>query len=134
MLGELRDVVDALERLTERLEHLHARETETAALLRGLSLNNVLFSGSITIPSSGVWSKDFSVPFAAVGLYATAALTVTNDAGADSAGPGAAGPGICHVPASSFVQRNIAGRTVSIYGAAGTVVDLEVLAKGDTAK
>jgi hypothetical protein len=131
-MRELRELAKSLDLYLARLDLVAARMTETADLVRGLVLNDVLFSGSVVLDAYGRWSISFQAPFAQVAALnpSAAVLTVTNAPMADSAPP--QGSGVAHIPASSFSRRNIAGRAVTLYGTAGTVVDLEVLTRPDT--
>jgi hypothetical protein len=132
VIKELRHLAESLDAYLARLELIAGRMTETADLVRGLVVNDVLFSGSVVLDAFGRFTMTFQAPYAQVAALnpSAAILTVTNAPMADSAP--SQGSGVTHIPASSFSRRNIAGREVTLYGTAGTVVDLEVLTKPDT--
>lgn len=96
--------------------------SQLVAALRGMTINNVLDAEVAVIPATGVWSRDFSVPFASVAISSAAAVTVAADAPQASAP--AAGPASQVIVGGAVL--NISGRTLSVYGAAGTQISVQV--------
>lgn len=116
--------------LAEWAKGLTAKMTELVSLARSGQLNNVLYSGTIKIPTEGYKSLDFSVPFASVAVQASA---TSGDVTVHSAGPENTAPiegvGLITVAPDGFVCIPLTGNQLTIYGAAGDLVYVAVLSK-----
>lgn len=108
----------AVAELRTQLENQSTRLTEIASEIRGLSLNHVLWSELITIPSSGSLHRDTSTPYASIGLWAYGTDQVTIDSGSEGLGAPAGGIGVIIVPGKAGIVWPLVGTTVSIYGTA----------------
>ena len=132
MTGALHDLADTLraaEALTERLELASSRMTEAAALLGGLQINDVLWSGSGQLHSSGLWSRTFRVPYAAVAVsnrQATTPLYVVADRPARNRAPA---PDLSTSPVAPSPPATSPAAQIQIIGSSGNLFDIEVLAR-----
>jgi hypothetical protein len=106
------------------LDTIKDQLSEAVAALRGMAINQVLDTETATIDGTGVWTRDFVVPFASV------AIRCTNPVVAATGPPQVAAP---TGPASQAVSRgavfNMSGRELSVYGPAGTQISLQIFAK-----
>lgn len=110
------------------LARLEGRMSDFVAQLRGMAVNDVLASELATIGSTGIWSRDWEVPFAAVAVANFGpSLVLTSDPPQGQAPSG--GPGAHRVGNGGFAVLNITGRTVTLYGVAGAQVSLQVFTK-----
>jgi hypothetical protein len=127
-LRELADAVEKIGALAERYESIDRHLTDAVAALRGLSINEILWSGCGVTDANGQWRKEFTVPCASVAVLNTSAapLQVVADTPGDAPGTGA---GIHNVAAGKFGRWNLAGRAVQIIGAAGSSFQVEVYAR-----
>ncbi|HJW61415.1 MAG TPA: hypothetical protein VJ931_17425 [Actinomycetota bacterium] len=112
------DVALALNKLAGRL-------TELGSLVRGLSINNVLFSGTVVIGADGYTTLDnFTVDMASVAILSGA--TAAGGAVAVNAPPAntppTSGVGVLPVRPGMFVCAPLVGNVLTIYGEAGDVV------------
>lgn len=118
----------ALAELRATLENQSTRLTQIASEIRGLALNSVLLSELITIPASGVTSRDTSTPYASVGVWSyTTAVTV--DSGSVGAAAPPAGIGVIRVLAGRAVVWPLVGTTLAIYGTPGDQLLLALWSK-----
>jgi hypothetical protein len=126
------------------LARLDGTNTELVSRLRGMAVNDVLFSGTLVIASDASLAAalDFQVPIGSVyvaNLHATDLVTVhaaplgmlpgvatPADAGR------AASPGVHRVRAQHWAVLNLTGRELTFYGTAGTVLSVQVFAKPQT--
>jgi hypothetical protein len=118
-----RELADATRQLTDRM-------TELTALTRGNHLNNILWSGTVTIPANGFHTFNFHVPMASVAVQAsiTAGLvTVVSDPPANPVPVD--GPGVYTVGPDAFLCIPMTGRTLTIYGTVGDRVLVAVSSK-----
>ena len=118
-----------LERQTDlllMLDRLHQTLTDLTDATRGLRVNEHLATLLALIPASGVFTADWSVPFAAISIdnLGTHQMTVAG-AGPQLGAPGA-GVGIHQIPAGGSAVINLAGRELSIYGTPGDMANLQV--------
>ncbi|MFL6144514.1 MAG: hypothetical protein ACJ72N_21960 [Labedaea sp.] len=115
--------------LVARLGRLEDSITHFAAHLRGLMLNDVLGAELVVIPTAGVVSRDFSVPFASVAVlnHSTATITVAAHAPQGNAPP--SGPGVHLVGPGAAEVINLTGPVWTIYGPAGAQVSVSTFAK-----
>ena len=125
-LHDFARAVEKLEGVADRLAVIDRHLTDNVAAIRGLSLNQVLWSGSGTLDANGQARKEFTVPAASFSIENRGAHTMTvivSDAPGDAPGPG---PGVHVVVAGAFRRWNVTGRCVQILGTAGDPFDLEV--------
>lgn len=115
-LRELRDYLQAsrqhLDLIARALENIQGPRT--------------LETATITFPASGYVERSYRIPFAAIAALnlGNSQVTICN-AGAQSPVPGP-GQGQQIVPANRFLGFNMAGQTVTFYGAAGQQVSYSV--------
>ncbi len=115
------DLAIALHELREGMSSLVSH-------LRGMAVNEVIFSGDITIPGAGVWAGDWSVPFASMAVFNSGATPVVVASGP----PGVqapSGPSAHIIGAGAGQVINLTGRELSIYGAAGIGLNLQLFMK-----
>jgi hypothetical protein len=107
------------------LQDLRGAVTDLAATIRGNHVNKILNTELIVIPTSGVWTRDFSVPFAALAISTLGdGMTI---AGAPPQGnPPGGGVGVHKIPAGGQITVNLAGNILSVYGVAGDQANLQV--------
>lgn len=109
---------------------LVAHSTELAELTRGLTLNHVLFSGTVRLGSDGTYSVDFPVSFASVAVQASATGgDITVAAATRSSTTPTEGEGVWTVGPDAFLCIPMTGNTLTLYGAAGDLVGLAVLSR-----
>jgi hypothetical protein len=111
------------------LDQLSGRLTELGALVRGLSVNNVLFSGTVVIPTAGYAQLDnFTVSMASVAILAGG--TAAGGAVATNAPPANTAPtsgvGVVPVRPGMFVCAPLTGTTLTIYGQPGDTLFVAV--------
>lgn len=105
-----------LDQLAELLNET-TRQTSILRELRGLSLNDVLYAGTVTLDADGRAHVTTSTAFASVGVWALGdPVTVQN---APPTSPPAAGLGVILLPAGGAVVWPLVGADVTIYGTAG---------------
>lgn len=119
----------AVAEMRATLENQSTRLTELAAEIRGLALNNVLLSELITIPATGITSRDTSTTYASVGVWAYGTDQVTVDSGPVAAAAPDAGIGVLIVPSKAGVVWPLVGTTLSIYGTPGDKLLLALWSK-----
>lgn len=114
--------------LVDAIASMNTRMTEVAALLRGLSLNNVLYGGSLRLDANGHADLEFTVPAAAVAVSnpTDASVTLTVAAGTLQAAAPAPGPGVLFIAPGHAVVLPITGRTLSFYGTPAGAVTVAV--------
>jgi hypothetical protein len=115
----------------ELAEHFAAmRESNSglARLIKRLSDPGVLETATQTIPALGAYTQDrYRVPYAAVAvLNPNATSLIVSSGPAQGAAPGG-GQGQFEVPPNTFVCMNLAGSSLTVYGAAGTTFSYSVL-------
>lgn len=94
------------------------RMTEEMAQLRGLSLNNVLWAGTVLLDADGRANIDVGVTYASFGAWALgAAITVTSSSSGATAP--AYGPGVFPMPGGTAMVWPMAGHELNVYGTAG---------------
>lgn len=131
-LHELAEALRAMERVAERMERLGDRMTENTAALRGLSLNDVLWTGMVPLDSvKFMWQQSFTVPFAGLFIWdpnGVGPVFARNAPFSDNTKPNGVGAVICGMGKSVAVP--IVGRELSLWTAAtpGTV-GVSVLAR-----
>lgn len=109
------------------LAHFERSLSSIVSELRGMTVNDVLDAELVVLDASGIWSRDWSVPFAAVAVAnGGPALVLASDPPQQSA---PTGPGSHPVGAGAAVVVNITGRTLTLYGTAGTIVGLQVFTR-----
>lgn len=105
-----------LDQLAELLNET-TRQTSILRELRGLSLNDVLYAGTVTLDDQGRAHVGTSTAFASVGVWALeGAITVQN---APPTSAPDAGLGVIPMPAGGAVVWPLVGADVTIYGTAG---------------
>lgn len=113
--------------LLEALEHQNTRLTEVASLLRGLSQNNVLWSGTVELVG-GQHFLPFTVPAAAVAVAnpidSGAVLTIA--AGTPQASAPTQGAGVLRLDPGHAAVLPITGSSITLYGPAGELITLAV--------
>jgi hypothetical protein len=107
---------------------LDKRMSHFVAELRGMAANDVLDVEVATIGPAGTFSRDWTVPYAAVSIinFTGGVVTVTSDT------PGSAaptGPGCHQVGAGAAATINLMGRTLTLYGTVGGLVSLQVFTR-----
>lgn len=104
------------------------RLTEELAQLRGLSLNHVLWSGTVVLDDTGVASIQVSTTYASFGAWALGdAITVTNSSSGGEAP--SAGAGVFPMPAGSTMVWPLVGHELVIYGTPGDLVIVALTSK-----
>lgn len=116
--------------LLQAIRQLSETSTDAASLLRGLSYNNVLESGLALIPSGGILTRSYMVPFGSVAIanHGTGDMTVTAAPAAEQAPR--QGRGVFLVRAGGSRTVNLAGTALAVYGTAGDALTLQVFSKG----
>lgn len=89
---------------------------------------DVLFSGAVTIPAPGWWSRSWPVPYQAIELsnFSAATLTIAQTSG--NAAPSQGG-GVARVPTGYFRVVTMRGQDLVVWGASGDTFDLTVYAR-----
>lgn len=120
---------DAVVDLAVLVARLEAGMSSWTAQLRGMTVNDVLDCEMVTLDATGIFSRDWTVPFAAVAVANTSGnlLTVTSDP--PQAAPPSGGAGSHPVGPGAGAVINLTGRALTIYGAAGNVVGLQVFTR-----
>ncbi|MGH3180316.1 MAG: hypothetical protein ACRDOE_00175 [Streptosporangiaceae bacterium] len=127
-LHELAQAIEKIGALVDRVDLVDRHMTDAVAALRGLQVNEILWSGSGAVDANGQWRKEFTVPAAAFAVLNTsaAAIQVVADTPGDAPGTGA---GVHHIAAGKFARWNVAGRAVQVLGVAASTFELEALAR-----
>lgn len=110
------------------LRALESDMSELVAQLRGMAINDTLFSGDVVLDATGAWTMSFSVPYASVAVdsQGSAAIVVTSGSPQVAAPTGAG----AHIIGPGGKQGIVlTGRDLTIYGAAGTQVSVQVFTK-----
>lgn len=110
--------------LTQQLAELvneTTRQTGLLAELKGLSLNDVLQSGTVLLDANGQAELHSSVPYASVGVWSYGAEVTVTSATAAADAP-AYGLGVIPVPAGAAIVWPLTGTSLTIHGTAGELV------------
>lgn len=108
------------------LHGIKASLSESVDAMRAMVLNKVLIDETVTIPVTGVFSRDFAVPFASLAINAgNASVTVTADSPQGQAPPN--GPAMQTITGAAVIC--MSGRVLTIYGPAGTQVAYQLFEK-----
>lgn len=122
-IHELAEAMRGIETLVERMERLGDRMTETTSLLRGLTVNDVLFSGTRQLSNSSFHTAlSFTVPFGGVFIWdpnGIGPISFRNAPFADN-GMNVQGSGALQVGRNRALAVPMAGRELSIWTAATT--------------
>jgi len=127
-LHELAEAIEKIGDLADRIDRTGERMTEGIALLRGLSVNDVLWTGSGYLDGNGLWRKEFTVIVGSVCLVNTSAYALQIIADTPGVAPGS-GVGVHNIPSGAMGKWNLAGRAVQIIGTPGATFELEVSTK-----
>jgi hypothetical protein len=113
----------------EALRRMHETTTELTAKVAGMQVNSVLQHELVKLDTSGQASRQWHVPMgsAFVANYNGSDVTIATG-GAGASAPGF-GNGIARIPAGTWQVVNLAGPTLTIYGAAGGMVGIQVFSK-----
>ncbi|MCU1449340.1 MAG: hypothetical protein JWP02_1510 [Acidimicrobiales bacterium] len=104
------------------------RLSELVTHLRGMAVNDILADETAVIGVDGRWTKDFTVPYAALAIFNFATSPIVVASGPpQTAAP--SGPGSRTVAAGGGAVINLTGRALTIYGPAGAQVSVEALAR-----
>jgi hypothetical protein len=115
---ELADAVHALRTMTEEI-----------GKLRSQIVNDVLTSELLTLDSSGLAVREFRVPFGSVAIANHSAADVVVHAGGSMGATPGTGRGIHRVPAGTERTINLAHHMLTLFGAPGASISLEVFTK-----
>lgn len=119
-------------RVASALENLAGRMTELGALVRGNSIDNILFSGTVVIGSDGYATLDnFQVNMSSVAILAgsnASGGTVATNSPPNQVAP-TSGTGVVPVRPGWFVCVPLVGNQLTIYGAPGDTVYVAVSSK-----
>lgn len=112
----------------EALEHQNTRLTEVASLLRGLSQNSVLWSGTVRLNAEGYAYLPFQVPMAAVSAAnpVDSGATLTLAAGTPQSSAPGEGAGVLRLAPGHALTLPLTGVSLTVYGPASTAVTLAV--------
>jgi hypothetical protein len=115
--------------LTEQVRELGGRLTSVVSDIHGLVINQCLTTETILLDAGGRGVRDWTVPFGAVAIHnaGAEALTVVNGTPTENAP--VSGIGVVIVPSGAAITANIAGRTLSFYGAPGAGVILSAFTR-----
>lgn len=111
------------------LQAMNGIQSEFVAVVRGMQVNGILWSGLAQIDANGTWGHNFAVPYAYVHVYnlGTHSMTVSNDPLQGSPPP--FGIGLKSIPAGAKFGFNLVGRHLAIYGTAADQANVEVHVK-----
>lgn len=117
-----RDSVDQalLEHLAQ-LTNETTRQTGLLAELKGLSLNDVIQSGTMLLDADGRAHVNTSTAYASVGAWAYGAQVTLTNATPEATRP-PYGRGVIHVPAGSSVVWPLVGADLTVHGTPGGLV------------
>lgn len=96
---------------------------------RGLILNEVLFSGVVVVDATGAATIHTAVPFASVAARNYSSSLVTVAAAPPQGSAPAQGIGTTRLNAFRFAVVPLAGNMLTIYGAPGATVGVEIYAQ-----
>src|SRR5207253_771393 len=114
----------ALTDVAAALVGMEGRFTELLELVQGMSLNHVLFSGTVVIDADGTWELAWPVPFAAVEVENPTAAAVTVAAAPRGASAPVRGVGVHVIAPGGDACVNITGNLLALYGPAGAAIGL----------
>jgi hypothetical protein len=114
-------MTDPAHELLEALDNATTRWTEIAAQLRGLTLNGVMRSETLKLDADGRAHRNFSAPYAAVGLWAYDSEITASSGPVQQLAP-TDGIGVIYLPAQRAIVWPLAGTELSIYGTEGARV------------
>jgi hypothetical protein len=130
---KLVDDVHRLERALNAIEELAAagqafleRQTRVEQYLRAFSVNDVLWSGSISLAATGQWTKSFTVDIAALTVVNLTAVDVDFTTGRNDF-TWHPGPGQFQAPPLSILTMPVTGRSISVWTDAGALPVAPVL-------
>jgi hypothetical protein len=112
------------------LAKLSGQMTDLAQWFKGGAVNDVLFSATVAIPTGGVYTKDFTVPF---GCIAVQNLSPTNPmtlmmGGQATANTTQTGEGTHLIKPGAAAVINMADRVFALYGTAADQANVQVFA------
>jgi hypothetical protein len=129
---ELAEAIRSFEAVADRMDRLGERMTENVAALRGLALNDVLWSGMVPLDAVAFkWQQSFTVPFAGVFVWdpmGVGPVFVRNAPFEDNIQPN--GVGALVIEKNRALAVPLVGRELSIWTAATSgVVGVTILAR-----
>lgn len=114
----VRELLDANGRLTEIVTHF-----------RGLVLNDSPYAAVVVLDANGMWTKTFTTTYAGVAIANPSAALVTVTNTSQGSGPPVSGNGVMIVRSGTARTKVMAGDQLTIYGAPGAQVDVNVFNK-----
>lgn len=118
-------VLDALTALKSEL-------TTMATAFREVQYSRVLETASFKFNASGVISRDYPVPYAAVTIVSQSGSTVTAANQTPAAAAPTEGQGVAKVGPYGVGTYNLAGRSLTLYGTPGDYVTITVYVRAQT--
>lgn len=112
------------EHVAQLLSHFDGRLTELVSLMRGTVANQTLFSGTVKLDAAGVWTASWEVPYAAVMVGSSCAVTIDSSGTKDPAP--LEGIGVHKTSAGCPGHWRVTGRELTLYGTPGARVSVIV--------
>ena len=119
-------LVEAQFAMAGALAAVEGRLTQLVDSIRGQVVNGVLFAGTVTLDANGMYMTSFEVPFGSVAIGNSTAGTVSFQNEGPQVSAPLTGVGVFTVAAGKSATVPIAGRALTLYGAAGGSVQLSV--------
>ena len=115
--------------LAHVLTSIDQRVTMLTSALRAMRDCETLVVETIVIPASGVADRDWQVEYHAVAVTSQSTQAVTISAAPGQISAPTSGVGVAVLGPNRCGVFNLAGHSLSLYGKAGDVVTIQVLAK-----